>query len=903
MWMPPGTRLGPYELVAGLAAGGMGEVYRARDTRLDRTVAVKVLPAHLAMDADARARFEREAKAVAALSHPNILAIHDFGSEGDTAYVVTELLDGETLRTRLEAVSGARADHRPAGLPLRKAIEIAVQIAQGIAAAHDRNIVHRDLKLENIFIGTDGHVKILDFGLARSMAAAAAPAGSSPTELSTDPGTIMGTVGYMAPEQVRGMPADHRADIFSFGCVLYEMIAGRRAFERPTPAETMTAILRDDLPTPAPETGGLPASVDQIVRHCVEKQPHERFQSAHDLTFALRAAAGSSVGPVAPGAGQPGQRRAVAWRWLMVTTAVAIVTGATGWWGARRAAAPPSAAIMRAVLPLGDIAVSRVVGKDDATVAVSPDNRFIAYVNSAHSEVRLHDLQTGESRTLVKEGEVGEPFFSPDGKFLAYVSGVGGSIRTAVWGSLRKISISGGASTTLVDGIAGLKGADWGDDGWIYYCPSPAFGLWRVRAEGGTPEKLTDPDAAHGEKTHRRPFVLPGGRAVLFVVGTSSITSFDDARIEALRLSDRSRHRLIDGGTAPRYLSTGHLLYERAGQLLAVAFDPERLSVSGAPVTVADGVADFPAAGTSYHTVSSNGTLFYIPRQAAAPPGAIVAIDQQGQATKLVDAPFVPSSGSVSPDGRLLAVDPDGATQQIAIIDLARNTTQRMTFEWDNASPLWTEDGSRLIFRSNAGGGVRRLYWQAADGSGVAEALSTSQKDELPTSIHAGRLLYEEIDPQTRTDIWIMALGDRRREPFVKTPFDEGGAKFSPDGRWVAYQSNQSGAWEVYIQPAAAGGRRLQVSQGGGVHAMWQPDGRAVTYLKGLDVMRVSFSGSPGDEPGRPVRLFSLEPNDLLLDVMRDGRLLLLRSAPTPPSTSLNVVTNWFEHVRQTVGR
>jgi Tol biopolymer transport system component len=893
--------LGPYELIAGLGAGGMGQVYRARDTRLDRLVAVKVLPAHL-VDPDARARFEREAKAVAALSHPNILAIHDFGTAGDAPYVVTELLEGETLRARLEAGSEPPVDGRPRGLPLRKAIDIAVQIAQGLAAAHDKNIVHRDLKPENIFIGTDGHVKILDFGLARSAPAAAASTAASPTELNTELGTVMGTVGYMAPEQVKGVPADPRADIFSFGCVLYEMLTGRRAFDRATPAETMTAILRDDPGVPTAEDSGLPPALEQLVRHCLEKQPQERFQSAHDLTFALRALAGSSSGPAGAALVQPVRRKAGAWRWLAFTAAVAIATGASAWWAARRTAPRPSGPIMRTVLPLGEIGISRVVGKDDETIAASPDGRLIAYVNRAHSEVRLHDLQTGESRTLVKEGEVGAPVFSPDGKYVAYIAGVGGSFRTAVWGSLRKISISGGGSTTLADGIAGLKGADWGDDGWIYYCPSPAFGLWRVRADGGAPEKLTDPDAAKGEKTHRWPAVLPGSRAVLFVVGTSSITSFDDARIEALRLSDRSRHTLISGGTSPRFLPTGHLLYERAGQLLAIPFDPDRLTVNGAPVTVADGIADFPAAGTSYHVVSSNGTLFYAPRQAAPPASSIVAVNARGQESKLADATFVPSAGSVSPDGRLLAVDPDGATQQIAIVDLARNRMQRITFAWDNASPLFTADGARLIFRSNAGGGVRRLHWQAADGSGVAEALSTSATaDEIPTSIHDGRLLFEDLDPVTRTDIWLLSLADRKREPFLKTPFDEAGARFSPDGRWIAYQSNQSGAWEIYLQPFAASGHRVQVSQGGGVRVMWQPDGRGLTYLRGRDVMRVSFSGSPAGEVGQPVRLFSLEADDLLLDVMHDGRLVVFRPAPTPPSASLNVITNWLEAVRRSM--
>ena len=895
MTLDQGFRLGPYRIDAPLGAGGMGEVYRAHDTRLNRAVAIKVLPAILAADPDAQARFEQEAHAIAALSHPNILAIHDVGNEGPTAYAVMELLDGETLRDRL----------RTGSLPPRKAAEIARAVALGLAAAHDSGIVHRDIKPENIFLTTSGHVKILDFGLARQMQVAPADDPNSPTFVrKTDPGTVVGTLGYMSPEQVAGRAVDFRSDIFALGCVLYEMVTGTRAFERPTGPETMTAILRDDVPEiPRGTDSGIAFALDQIVRHCLEKQPAERFQSAHDLAFALQAAAGASAtGPVqAAGRSAPRARRDFS-RSLAFTAIVVGLSGSAAWWLALRTRpVPPPAPVMRTVLPLGDIAVSRMVGKDDGTIAVAPDGRWLAYVSANRREIRLHDLQTGETRAIVSEKDVGEPVFSPDSKFLAYVSGAGGAIRTAVWGSLRKIPIAGGASTALASGITGVKGASWGDDGWIYYCPGPGFGLWRVRAAGGDPEKLTEPDAANGEKTHRHPFVLPGSRALLFVVGTSKITSFDDGRIEALRLSDRSRHRLVDGGTSPRYLPTGHLLYERAGQLLAVPFDADRLTVGGVPAIVADGVENLPASGTSYHTLSSSGTLFYVPRQAVAAPNTIVAIDDRGGSVKLADAGFTVNSGSLSPDGRHFAVDPDGATQQIAILDFTRNTTRRITFEWDNANPLWTADGSRLIFRSNNGGGARRLYWQAADGGGAPELLSTNNHDELPTSVSGDRLLFEDLDPETHTDIWIMSLKDRTSRPFVKTSFEESAAQFSPDGRWVAYQSNQSGAWEIYLQPVD-GGRRLQASDGGGVRPVWEPNGRGVMYLRGLDVMKATFSESSGDL-GAPVRLYSLQPDDLLLDVGHDGRLIVLRHSTASTPTTLTVITNWLEEVRRRVAQ
>lgn len=885
-----GFRLGPYRIDSPLGAGGMGEVYRAHDTRLDRAVAIKVLPATLAAEPDAQGRFEQEAHAIAALSHPNILAIHDVGNEGPTAYAVMELLDGETLRDRL----------RTGPLPTRKAADIARAVALGLAAAHDSGIVHRDIKPENIFLTTSGHVKILDFGLARQVQIAPASDPNSPTVIrKTDPGTVMGTLGYMSPEQVAGRSVDFRSDIFSLGCVLYEMLTGARAFERPTGAETMTAILREDVPEiPRGTDSGIASALDQIVRHCLEKQPAERFQSAHDLAFALQAA-GGATGPAPAAAAPPPRARSGVWRSLAFTAVVVAVSGSVAWWLALRTRTePPADPAMRTALPLSDIAVTRLVGKDDGTIAVSPDGRWLAYVSANRHEIRLQDLRTGESRPIVTDNDVGAPFFSPDSKFLAYVSGAGGSIRTAVWGSLRKIPIAGGASTALASGITGIKGASWGDDGWIYYCPGPAFGLWRVRDSGGNPEKLTEPDAAHGEKTHRHPFVLPGSRAVLFVVGTSKITSFDDGRIEALRLSDRTRQRLVDGGTGPRYLPTGHLLYERAGQLLAVPFDADRLTLTGVPAIVADGIENLTASGTSYYALSASGTLFYVPRLRSAAPNTIVAIDDRGRSATLADADFTVNSGSLSPDGRYFALDPDGATQQIAIVDFARNTTRRITFEWDNANPLWTPDGSRLIFRSNNGGGVRRLYWQAADGSGAPEPLSTRNRDELPTSVSGDRLLFEELDPETHTDIWIMSLRDRTSKPFVRTSFDESAARFSPDGRWVAYQSNQSGEWEVYLQRVDGSGRRLQASDGGGLRPLWEPNRRGVIYLKGLDVMRATFSESSGDL-GPPVRLFSLEPNDLLLDIARDGRLLILRPSAAQAPTALTVITNWFDEVRR----
>ncbi len=906
MPLAQGTKLGPYEILGAIGSGGMGEVYRARDTRLDRDVAIKVLPSHVAFDPEARARFEREAKAVAALSHPNILAIHDVGrlrpdgataDQGDavgTLFAVTELLNGETLRARLGGAELSTA------LPARKAVDIAIQIARGLAAAHGKGIIHRDLKPENVFLTTDGHAKILDFGLAKAAAPSSATTdASSATQLrATDPGTVMGTAGYMAPEQVKGHQVDHRADIFALGCVFYEMLGGHRAFHRDTVAETMTSVLKDeppDLGTLGPPGSEIPAALGSIVRHCLEKQPDDRFQSARDLTFALESSSGSS--PAIPSVGRTSRSRSKAmWPWAAATVLVAAITG-LGVWLSMRGAAPAaiSGPAIRAELSLPGFELPFLVGKDDSLIALSPDGRWLASVGPAHATILLRNLETGESRTLVEGGEVGEPFFSPDGQFLAFVQGGGGTTRTAVWGSIKKIAVTGGAATVIADGIIGIKGGAWSEDGYIYYCPAPGMGLWRASADTpGTPERLTDPDPTQGEKTHRHPFVLPGGRAVLYTLGTSRITTFDDARIEVLDLRDRSRHKLVDGGTAPMYLPTGHLVYERAGQLLAVKFDPDSLSTSGAPVVVADGVANLSASGTSYHTFSKSGLLMFIPL-GPKPVGQFVALDRQGKADKMADAPTILTSGSLSPDGRRLAIDPDGATQQIGILDLSRNLSQPFTFEWDNAYPLWTPDGSRLIFRSNVGGGARRLFWQAADGSGKPEALTKAGADEIPTSIHDKLVVYETFDAKSGVDIWILSLDDRIPRPLVQTPFDESGARFSPDGHWLTYQSNQSGRWEIWLQRFPAAGSRVQVSQAGGTRAMWMPDNRTIVFQQGNDVMSATVSEGG---TSTPVKLSALEPNDILLDVTRDSRILIRRTT-TPPAPSLALIVNWFDHVRR----
>jgi hypothetical protein len=903
-----GQTLSHYGITAAIGTGGMGEVYRATDTTLDRDVAIKVLPAELAEDPERLARFEREAKLLASLNHPNIAHVYGFESAmlpgGSTAhFLAMELVEGEDVAERL----------RRGAIPLDEALGIAKQIAEALEEAHERGIVHRDLKPANIKVTPDGRVKVLDFGLARAYAGDA-PTGSSadlsqsPTlaHTGTEAGIILGTAAYMSPEQARGRPVDKRTDIWAFGVVLYEMLTAHKLFDGETVSDVLAGVLKSD-----PDWSRLPEDtspwIRRLLRRCLERDPRHRLRDIGDARPALEGA-DRETGPLLT-AGRGRRRLPVLWLIASGLGGVALAVAgmlATGRGSlvARARGVASGGEPVRAELPFSE---NRFVDgrlREGATFALSPDGRLLAYVGPDHRSILLRTLETGASRVVAEGEQYGAVFFAPDSRQVGFVAGSGSRVAGEVAGDLERLALGGGAPVTVARGIVSLKGASWGDDGWIYYSPEPATGLWRVRAEGDEPEVLTRPDVSKGEKTHRLPSVLPGGRGVLFVVGTSRIRSFDDARIEALSLPDRARHPLIEGGTHPRYVAAlGDLVYEREGKLIAVPFDPERLAIRGAPTTVAESIADMPVAGLSYHSISADGTLAWLPRATEAPSASIVAMDRGGRATKLADAPSTANTGSLSPDGTRLAVDPDGACQQIAIIDLAHNRTQQVTFEWDNSVPLWTPDGSRLIFRSNLGGGVRHLYWQAVDGSGAPERLASGDRHRTPDSVSGHVLAFEEVDPRTSADLFTLSLDDRTIRVLVKTPSDESGARFSPDGRFVAYQSNQSGRWEVYVQAYPPDGHQTQVSFDGGTRPLWPPRGHELAYLHGLELMTASLTTAPALRAGPARRVALLESLDTLLDVAPDGRLLLLHRESAPPPTRLGLFVNWFEEVRRRQAR
>ncbi|MGE5243569.1 MAG: protein kinase domain-containing protein, partial [Betaproteobacteria bacterium] len=784
-------------------------------------------------------------------------------------------------------------------------LAIAVQIAGALDAAHRAGIVHRDLKPGNVMLvrGASASApplaKLLDFGLAKPVAPVAAgeALGAAPTRTTpiTAQGAILGTFQYMAPEQLEGREADVRSDIWAFGCILSQCLTGRAPFEGASQASLIGAILKDQPPPISSSAPLVPPALDRLIATCLAKDPNDRWQSAGDLARELR---WIREAPATPTAATASIRAGGRLFGVLVFAAAAalVAVGAAVGWAVHPAGAPTHA--VRAQLPV----VADSLVRDNPGFAVSPNGRWLVWVAADGGSVRLRDLSSGETRVLAQGLRFVQPFFSPDSLQVGFATGVTISVAGGVYGSLERVAIGGGAPVKLLDGISSSKGFWWGDDAYIYYTPAASAGLWRVRAAGGTPERLIEPDAAAGEKTYRDPFVLPGSKAVLFVVGTSRITSFDDGRIEALSLVDRTRHVLVNGGTAPRYIAAlGDLVYERAGDLIAVPFDGGRLEVHGAPATIARGVSNVPANGIARYSVSDDGTFVWTPEPSVPARAWVSSVDLQGRETRLADVPPEAGAPALSPDGQRLAIDPDGATKQIAVIDLSRGATQRITYEWDNAEPLWTPDGSRLIYTSDLGGGANNLYWRPADGSGTPARLTTSREDQVPESVAGRTLLYESLNPDSLVDLWTLSLDDPTPRVLLKTPFNEADARFSPDGRWVAYESDQSGQSEVYVQAFPSTGRRWQISAGGGTRPLWVASG-GIAYLHGEDVMTVSVTLAPTFNSGVPVKRFSIGAHTFLLDVTHDGRLLF-KHYELPAPEPMEIISNWFDQVRQTLGR
>jgi serine/threonine-protein kinase len=785
--------LSHYRLIEKIGKGGMGVVYRAEDTTLRRPVAIKVLTKGSLAGQDRRARFLREARLAAALNHSSLCSIYEVTETrpGDlkelptgeplpegTPYLVLEFIDGQPLNQVLS---------KPGSMALEDLLSVALQVAEGLAFAHERQIIHRDLKPGNVILTAGGRAKILDFGLAKHLwpadrdDAVLAQAETISEEL-TRAGMVVGTVAYMSPEQAKGVSLDSRSDIFSFGIMLYEMVAGQRPFRGDTSETTRLKIIEAE-PEPLPELrSGIPPELERIIWRCLRKRPDERYNDTRDLVVALKDLKhGTSPGRVS-----------------FVSTAME----------EDRHKSIPQSTLTPAHLIRFELALPAGETLDAETspaVAMSPDGARLVFAarRDGVSRLFLREMKRLQATPIRGTEGASNPCFSPDSRWVAFFAK----------GKLKKVAVAGGPPRILCD-APDPRGGTWGDDDNIYFTVSPNQGLWKVSSSGGEPSLLTTPDRSRGEISHRWPELIPGSRVLLFTVKTAAIDSFDDALIATLSLDSGKRDVLLEGGSYPQFSPTGHLFFVRDNNLMAVSFDPERLMVKGDPVSLIQDIRTNPYFGSSQVTIAHPGVLAFVPGTPEAFDRFLSLVDREGKAEPLMKRRRSFVGASVSPDGGRVATALEGANVHIWILDMERGTFSRSTFEGDNAMPIWSPDGNCLAFASDRFGRWN-LYSKRVDG-GEVEQLVESEYDQFPTawSPDAQFLAFEELNPSTGFDIWVMQLAEQENatKPFVCTPFNERGAKFSPDGRWVVYYSDESGQYEVYLRSFPGGEGKWQVS-------------------------------------------------------------------------------------------
>ena len=882
-----GTRVGPYEILAPIATGGMGEVYRARDTRLDRTIAVKLLPSQLAADPEFRERFDREARAISQLTHANICTLHDVGQAPATPdtpamhFLVMEYLEGETLAGRV-----ARGR-----LPLSDALRIGCEIASALDHAHNHDIVHRDLKPGNVMLTKSG-VKLLDFGLAKSQPAAAIAAASGTATATvaaplTAQGAILGTVQYMAPEQIEGGDADRRTDIFALGVVLYEMLAGRPPFAGHSSASLLGSILKDDPPPLVQAVPAAPLALDHVVRRCLAKDPDERFQTARDVLLELKWIAESASAPGLPAPVVTTRGRWGRLAWSGVAAIALILAGALGW------SLKPAAGVADPVTRFEhSLAGQNFTGTGRRTVAISQDGAAIVFVANRQLYVRRMDQLTAQAIPGTNENPR-DPVFSPDGRWVAYFATEG------TW--LKKIALAGGPPVQLAELPTAPYGAAW-DAGQILFgmAHQDDSGIYAVAEGGGTPRKLIDLDSKQGEVA-RYPQMLDDGAHVLFTVFRGGAGA---AEVVVQSINTGQRRVLVKAALRAQLLPNGHLVYSSGGNILGVPLDTKRFELTGSPAPLIDGLS---TAADGQFAVSRNGTLVYVP--AVGISRAPVWVDRRGQEQPIPAPPGAYADVRLSPDGTRLAMTRDS---DIWVWTFAQETLARLTltpaFEYN---PAWTPDGRQVIFDSSSvGGGVGiQVQRRAADGTGPTETVNAGPAGYPDTISPDGRWLIYHTQA---LELMLLDLAEGgQARPLVETNARVFNAEISPDGRWVAYQSDETGPWEIYVHPfPAVQTARWQISSAGGAEPLWARNGRELFFIAG-DGMMMSAAIRP--EPSfvfeRAVSLFQAGQYRVNVarnyDITPDGkRFVMVKTVGTDGrGASFVVVTNWAEEVRRRLTR
>ena len=896
-----GQKIGSYDVVSKLGAGGMGEVYKARDARLNRDVAIKALPDLLANDPERVARFQREAQVLAALNHPHIGAIYglEVGDAAKAQYLILEFIDGESLAARLQR----------GPVPFDEAVTYARQMLDALEAAHEKGIVHRDLKPGNVMLTTENLIKILDFGLARVIDSdPTASQSNSPTLTfaGTQMGIVLGTAAYMSPEQAKGRVADRRSDVWAFGCVFFEMLTGKRVFDGEDVSETLAAVLRAE-----PDWNALPADIPRGIRsllaRCLQRDRKARIPEIGTVRFLLQDVltqpAASETAPVVVAPPRPFWRRAL-------PVAAALVLGAIGVAAAWYLKPAPRASITRFAMTLPDGVVFSGVGRH--FVAISPDGTRVVIVAGGRLYLRsMTELDPKPIPGTETHGPVLEPVFSPDGEWIAFFS--------AADNTIKRVAITGGSAATIGAAMQ-PHGMTWGESGLVFAYPSEK-GIARVSPNGGTPESLVtlkENERAHG------PQILPGGETVIFTLANGvAADRWDKADIVAQSLKTGARKRLLPGGTDARYLPTGHLVYALGGTLFAVAFDPDRLEVKGGPVPVVEGVRRSPGAtsGAAQYSVSETGSIVYVPgpTTSSLAQAEIVLVDRKGvvEPLKLAAGPYdVPR---VSPDGKRIAFGTENEKEAIVFTyDLAgTNAIQRLTHAGKNRFPVWSADSRRVTFQSDREGDLG-IFWQAADGTGVVERLTKPNPGESHEpeswSPKPNQVLLFNVRKGSEVSLWMLSMPEKKISPFggVTSMLSPTGAVFSRDGKWVAYTSTSSTRTTVYVQPFPATGAKYELVQRGSDvphEVMWSHDDKELFYNPRAGAFEaVSVTKHPTFAFGNAVavpRPFNLGPPSArrLYDITPDGKILGIAPAGATAATSaqIHVVLNWFEELRARV--